>query len=309
MLQAGHSYDLKVVKRVEFGVYLDAKNLGEVLLPNRVVPEGVELGNRLHVFLYFDSEDRLIATTRTPKAEVGQFAYLQVIDATEFGAFLDWGLDKHLLVPFGEQHRNLEVGRSYLVYVALNPSDGRIVASSKVDKYVNESKKHSFKPRQAVSLIIANSTDLGFKAVINGRYWGMLYKKDVFQRLSFGQTIQGFIQRVRSDGKIDLTLNGGYQARDANSRIVLDHLKKTNGFAPLHDKSDPKIIAATLGMSKAAFKQAIAGLYKQRVIVIQDDGIRLVHKVGEAGRAARPVSSGGRPREHRNSRAVWKKTT
>ncbi len=276
MLKLGRSYELEVVKELDFGFYLDAENLGEVLLPNRVVPEGTNVGDSLSVFLYLDSEDRPIATTKKPRAQVGQFAYLRAVETTDFGAFLDWGLDKHILLPFAEQHRKIEVGKSYLVYLYLDERDGRIVASSKIDKFIEDKATRYFKTREPVDLIIANTTELGYKAIVNHSCWGVLYKSDVFQKLSFGQRVKGFIRRVRPDGKVDLTLNGGNHSRDRNTKIVLDYLNKNSGFAPLHDKTDPKIISSELGMSKGAFKKAIGNLYKQKVISIDNDGIRML---------------------------------
>jgi predicted RNA-binding protein (virulence factor B family) len=276
MLVIGHSYKLRVIKRVDFGVYLDAKNLGEVLLPSRRTPAGLQIDDTLDVFLYLDSEDRLVATTQTPFAQVGQFAYLKVVDNTAFGAFLDWGLDKHLLVPFAEQHRNMEIGRSYLVYIYVDARDQRIVASSKIDKFLDDQTPHNFKPKQSVDLLIANSTELGFKAIVDHTHWGVLYKQDIFQRLSFGQSVKGFIQRIRDDGKIDLTLNGGYQSRDNNVNTLMNYLQAQGGFARLHDKSPPEDISAALGISKAAFKKAVGGLLKQQAIALEPDGIRLV---------------------------------
>lgn len=275
MLKIGHSYELEVIKLVDFGVYLEGENLGEVLLPKRVAPEDVSVGDLLKVFIYLDSEDRVIATTKRPRAEVGEFAYLKVMQVTDFGAFLDWGLEKHLLVPFAEQHTRMREGKSYLVFLYEDPRDGRIVASSKVDKFLDDDAPHDFKPRQAVNLIIANSTELGFKAIINHQHWGVLYKDEVFQRLSFGQSIKGYIQRVREDGKIDLTLNSGKGSRDQHGKSIMDYLEKNKGHAPFHDKSDPAEIYSTFNMSKAAFKKAIGQLYKQRDIVIEKDGIRL----------------------------------
>ncbi len=275
MIRVGQTHELAVANIVDFGVYLDAENLGDVLLPKRFVPEGLAVGDRVSVFLYFDTEDRLIATTQQPKAKVGEYAYLQVTDTGGFGAFLDWGLDKDVLVPFAEQHRPLQTGHSYLVYLYINQADGRIVASSKIDRFVQEQAEQSFKPRQAVDLIVANSTDLGYKAIINHSHWGVLYKDEVFQRLSFGQSIKGFIKNVRSDGKIDLTLQGGQETRDKNSQAILDHLEQ-QGFAAVHDKSDPELISRLFGMSKKSFKKAIGGLYKARLITIEKDGIRLV---------------------------------
>lgn len=276
MLKVGRTYELEVIKHADFGVYMDAENLGEVLLPNRFVEEDTDVGDVLRVFLYNDSEDRLIATTQRPRIQVGQFAYLKVAETTRFGAFLDWGLSKHLLVPFAEQHKRMEAGKSYLVFAYVDQRDGRIVASSKIDKFIDDDRPHRFKPRQAVNLIIANSTELGFKAIVNHTHWGVLYKKEVFERLSFGQSVKGFIQKIRTDGRIDLTLNGGYKSLDKNAATVLDYLKKHQGYAPLHDKSEPAEISAALGISKAAFKKAIGSLYKQRVIVIEDVGIRMV---------------------------------
>jgi predicted RNA-binding protein (virulence factor B family) len=275
MITIGHEYELDVVKAVDFGFYLDAEELGQVLLPRRLAPEDLSVGDYVVVFLYLDSEDRPVATTQVPKACVGEFAYLEVVANTNIGAFLDWGLDKDILVPFAEQHRPMEVGKSYLVYLYIDKNDGRIVASSKIDKFLDDEKPHDFTPQQAVNLIIANSTDLGFKAIINHSHWGVLYKDEVHQRLSFGQYINGFIKRVRPDGKIDLSLQGGKETRDKYSRIILNSLKNENGFMPVHDKSDPKLISELFGMSKGAFKKAIGGLYKQRIITIGKDGIHL----------------------------------
>ena len=276
MVKVGNTYELDVVKAVDFGFYLDAKDLGEVLLPRKNAPTDLSVGDSIEVFLYLDSEDRPVATTQKPKAHVGEFAYLKVLANTDVGAFLDWGLDKDVLVPFSEQHRPMEVGHSYLVYLYLDKVDGRITASSKIDKFLDDEKPHDFRPQQTVNLIIANSTDLGFKAIVNHSHWGVLYKDDVYQRLSFGQSIKGYIKHVRPDGKIDLSLQGGQETRDKYSEIILNHLKRHNGFAAVHDKSDPQTISDLFGMSKAAFKKAIGRLYKQRIISIAKDGIRLI---------------------------------
>lgn len=275
MITIGRDYELDVVKAVDFGFYLDAENLGEVLLPRKFAPPDLAVGDYIVVFLYRDSEDRLVATTQLPKACVGEFAYLPAVANTDFGTFLDWGLDKDVLVPFYEQHRPMQVGHSYLVYLYIDKNDGRIVASSKIDKFLDDEKPHDFKPQQAVNLIIANSTELGYKAIINHSHWGVLYKDEVFQRLSFGQTIDGFIKHIRPDGKIDLNLQDGKQTRDQHADLILKHLKKHQGFAPVHDKSDPQLISKLFGMSKGAFKKAIGGLYKQRLISIKKEGIRL----------------------------------
>ncbi len=278
MIEIGGRYTLSVSKRVDFGVYLHAGELGEVLLPEKYVPEEISAGDEVRVFLYHDTEGRPIATTQTPLAVVGEFAYLNVISLTSVGAFVDIGLDKDVLVPFAEQHRPMEVGHSYLVYLYLSDVDGRITASSKIDKFLDDEKPHTFKTKQAVDLIIANTTDLGFKAIVNHSHWGVLYKNDVFQRLSFGQSIKGYIKYIRPDGKIDLSLQGGQASRDRNAELIVSYLKQHNGFAAVHDKSAPELISKLFGMSKGAFKKTIGGLYKQRVITIGKDGIRLLEE-------------------------------
>jgi hypothetical protein len=275
MVNIGQIIELEVIKSVEFGFYLDAKNLGEVLLPVKNAPSDLAVGDTIEVFLYLDSAGRLVATNQQPRAAVGEFAYLKVVDTSAVGAFLDWGLDKDVLVPFAEQHRPMELGHSYLVHIFIG-LDGRIVASSKIDKFLDDEKPHNFKPQQAVNLIVANTTELGYKAIINHSHWGVLYKNEVHQRLSFGQSKKGFIKHIRPDGKIDLSLQGGQETRDKYAKIILNYLKKQNGFAPVHDKSDPQLISDLFGMSKGAFKKAIGGLYKQRVISIEEGGIRLL---------------------------------
>ena len=266
---------MEVVNETDFGFYLDAEDLGEILLPFKHAPDDLSINDTVEVFLYLDSDDRPIATTQTPKAEVGEFAYLEVKDNNQIGAFLDWGLDKDVLVPFAEQHRPMTVGDSYIVFLYLDNQD-RISATSKIDKVVLEDDEHDFHPQQKVELIIGNSTDLGFKAIVNQSHWGLLYKDEVDQRLSFGQSIQGYIKHVREDGKIDLSLKSIQQIRDDYSQVILDYLRDHNGFAPVHDKSPPAQISELLGMSKKQFKKAIGGLYKQKVITIESDGIRLV---------------------------------
>ncbi|MFK5915295.1 MAG: S1-like domain-containing RNA-binding protein [Woeseiaceae bacterium] len=278
MISIGKTYKLKAIKKLDFGVYLDAENLYEVLLPKRYVPRDLEMGEEVEVFLYLDSEDRPIATTEIPKAQLGEFAYLSVVDVNDTGAFLDWGLMKDLFVPFGEQHRPMEIGHSYIVYVYLDKIKGRLTASSKIDKFLDDERPHDFTPQQAVNLLIANSTELGFKAIVNNSHWGVLYENDVHQRLSFGQSISGFIKRIREDNKIDLSLQGGKETRDKYERIILTYLNQQGGFAQVHDKSDPKLIAELFGMSKKSFKKAIGGLYKQKIINIEKDGINLVKK-------------------------------
>ena len=241
MIEIGSTYDLEVVKETDFGFYLDADNLGEILLPTKHSPDDLSVDDTVEVFLYLDSDDRPIATTQVPKAEVGEFAYLRVKDNTPVGAFLDWGLDKDVLVPFAEQHRPMVVGDSYLVYLYLDNQE-RITATSKIDKVVSEDEEHDFHPQQAVELIIANSTELGFKAIVEQSHWGLLYKDDVDRRLSFGQSVRGYIKRIRDDGKIDLSLKSSQQIRESSGRLIFEYLREHGGFAPVHDKSPPEQI-------------------------------------------------------------------
>ncbi|MBI3561596.1 MAG: GntR family transcriptional regulator [Gammaproteobacteria bacterium] len=278
MITLGKTYALNVIKKVDFGFYVDAENLGEVLLPRKFAPATLSVGDVIEVLLYLDADNRPVATTQKPKAQVGEFAYLKVVANTEVGAFLDWGLDKDVLVPFAEQHRPMLVGDSYLVYLYLDKIHGRITASSNIDNILEDDKPHQFKPQQAVQLIIANSTDLGYKAIINHSHWGMLYKAEVFGRLSFGQSINGYIKHIRPDGKINLSLRSSRETRDKHENIILDHLKNNKGYVAVHDNSDPKLIAELFGMSKSAFKKAIGGLYKQRIISLDKQGITLIEK-------------------------------
>ena len=280
MYKIGHTYALVVARLSKIGAYLQADNLGEVLLPKRHTTGDLQVGDSVFAFLYLDSEDRLIATTQKPKAEVGQFAYLEVAANTDFGTFLDWGLDKDLLVPFGEQHRPMEVGQSYIVYLYVGENDERITASSKIEKFLDDERPHNFKPRQQVDLLIANTTELGYRAIVNNSHWGVLYKNEVFQRLSFGQSKQGYIKYIRPDGKLDLSLQTDKAALDGYSKTILAYLEQQGGFAPVHDKSDPDLIKRLFGLSKKAFKKSIGTLYKQKIIVIEKDGIRLAKDEG-----------------------------
>lgn len=277
MITIGKHYNLKVVKTVDFGYYLDASNLGEVLLPGKYAPEGLSDGDYIDIFLYLDSEDRPVATTESPFAAVGQFALLRVVAVTDVGAFLDWGLEKDLLVPFSEQNKPMKKGRSYLVYLYVDKASGRITATAKIDKLIEDDKPHRFKEKQAVKLIIAKKTDLGYKVIINNSHWGVLYDNEVHEHLNIGQHKEGFIKRIRPDGKIDLTLQGGPGLRSKHAFMIEKALNENDGFLAVHDKSDPALISELFGISKGAFKKAIGILYKQKVITIEKNGIRLTN--------------------------------
>jgi len=276
MIKIGQYNTLRISKFVDYGLYLDDEDGGEILLPRKYIPKDVDVDDSIRVFIYADSDDTLIATTLKPLACVGEAAYLCVAAVNNVGAFLDWGLAKDILVPFAEQHKKMEVGRSYIVYLYLDKYADRIVASSKINKFI-EDEADCYKEKQPVDLMIAGKTELGYKAIINNTHFGVLYESDVFQKLSFGQKINGFIKTIREDNKVDLTL----QLSDKNTRNsltdkILDHLKNNNGESPLTDKSKPEDIYEQFSVSKSNYKKALGGLYKKRLITISKDKIQLV---------------------------------
>ena len=280
MIQLGQYTTLEVVKTTDFGIYLDGGPFGEVLLPKRYVPENTEVGQDLRIFLYCDSEDRVIATTEKPNGVVGEIAYMTVIDIAPHGAFLDWGLMKDLLVPLREQAEKMEKGKSYLVKVLLDEDTDRIYASSRLSKFVSEITDGQLSHNEEVKLMIWTKTDLGYKAIINDQYVGVIFKNEVFQPLQTGQILRGYVKQIREDGKIDLTLKKhGYQQQIPDAAdVLLKKLKENDGYIAITDDSSPDIIYETLGMSKKAFKKAVGSLYKQRLIILGEKGIRLVNE-------------------------------
>ena len=267
---------LKVVKVVDFGVYLDGGSDGEILLPKRYVPEVCEIGDTVPVFIYNDSEDRLIATTEKPYVMVGEFAALEVVEVNEVGAFLDWGLMKNLMVPFREQKLKMEEGRRYPVFVFVDFDSKRITASAKIEKFVDESKPE-LEVGQEVDLLIYKKTDMGWKAVINQQYTGVLYDNEIFKEIHTGESLKGFVKQIRPDDKIDLMLQkAGFEKIDDFALKLHDLLKEADGFLPFTDKSQADDIYEEFGISKKTFKKAIGDLYKKRQIVLEPDGIRLV---------------------------------
>lgn len=276
MTEIGQNNQLKVVEASQFGAFLDGDNLGSILLPNRYVPENLKPGDTIDVFIYLDSEDRLVATTETPKARVGDFAFLNVSAVTNIGAFLDWGLQKDLLVPFREQKLKMEEGRSYLVYIYLDDNTKRIVASAKVEKFL-DNVSPAYQPGEKVDLLIIGPTDLGFKAIVNLKHTGLIYKNEIYVDLTTGQQTVGYIKKIRSDDKIDLSLDPlGYEAIGDISDQILKKIEQNENFLPLTDHSSPDEIRSTLSISKKAFKKAIGALYKQGKIKIEEKGIRKI---------------------------------
>lgn len=272
-LRLGHYNRLEVIKELDFGLYLDGYDGEEILIPRVYVPEGTQIGDFLEVFIYRDSEDRLIATTLKPYATVGEFAYLKVKDVSKLGVFLDWGLMKDLLVPFGEQTHKMGLGRSYLVYIYIDEESERIVASAKLDKFL-ENDSYKFTEGQEVSLIPYEYTDLGIKALIDKRVIGVIYKSGVFQDVILGEVTKGFIKKIRTDTKIDLALvKQGYDRIDNVKSQIYDLLVSKEGFLPYTDKTDSEIIYRDLQMSKKDFKKAIGGLYRDGKVKLKEDGV------------------------------------
>lgn len=276
MVKIGKYNTLTIVREVDFGIYFHDEKLGDILLPKRYLPEQWSVGDELEVFIYLDSEDRLIATTEKPFAQVEEFALLEVVATTAVGAFLNWGLMKDLLVPFSEQKLRMKVGEKHLVYIYLDAETNRIVASAKLDRFV-DNLPVDYEPGEEVGLLIAMQTELGYKAIIDNCHFGMLYKNEVFQTLNIGQRLNGYIGKVREDEKIDLVLQKpGYEKVEGLSGEILEKLKASNGFLPVGDKSSPEQIYSLFKISKKNFKKAIGSLYKNKLIRIEDEGIRLV---------------------------------
>jgi uncharacterized protein len=274
MLLLGEMNRLKVIKEVDFGLYLDGE-IDEILIPKRYVPVNTQVGDMLDVFLYRDSEDRLIATTQLPKVMVGEYALLEVVDTNRFGVFMDWGMPKDLFVPFQEQNGKMAIGRSYVVKVYIDNETNRIAASARIEHFL-EKENLDFEIGQEVEIIPFKYTDLGVKAIVNREFEGMLYTNEIFERINLGETKKAFVNKIRNDGKIDLKLKRtGYSENSTSQNTVMVQLNKNNGFLPFHDKSSPEAIYDQFGMSKRDFKQAIGGLYKENKIKIGDNGITI----------------------------------
>jgi predicted RNA-binding protein (virulence factor B family) len=274
-IELGRFNTLEVVKEVDFGMYLDGGEQGEILLPARYVPEDCKVGDRLDVFLYLDMEERLIATTLTPLVQVGEFACLEVNWVNEYGAFLNWGLMKDLFVPFREQKMKMQVGRKYVVYAYVDEESYRIVASAKVDRYLSKDIP-DYLPGSEVDTLVWQKTELGFKAIVEHKYSGLLYGNQIFRDLHTGDKLKAYIKQVRPDGKIDLMLQKtGFEHVDDFADRLLHYIKEHGGAIPFGDKSDATAIYDTFGVSKKTFKKAVGDLYKKRLILIGEDGLRL----------------------------------
>jgi uncharacterized protein len=275
VINVGKYNELKILKEVDFGIYLGNEEV-EVLMPQKWVPEGAKVGDVLNVFVYRDSEDRIIATTLKPFAISGEFAYLEATQVNDYGAFFAWGIEKDLLVPFAEQPYRMREDNYYVVYLYTDERTDRIVASGKINKFLE--KNHiQLEANEAVDLLISAETELGYNAVINNKYGGLLYKNEIYENLQVGDRIKGYVKQVREDKKIDLSLqkSGLELVGDAKAK-VMQLLKAKGGFLALNDDSSPDEIKQQLQISKKAFKKAVGMLYKEQVIALSEKGIELI---------------------------------
>lgn len=275
MIEIGKFNTLTVIKLVDFGVYLDGEERGEILIPKEYVPDNCSPDDEVRVFIYFDSEDRIVATTENPYVQVGEFAFLKVVAVSGVGAFLDWGLRKDLMVPFREQRETMLEGHSYLVYAYVDKASDRIVASTKIDKYLDQVFPE-YEPGQEVDVLIARKSDLGYSVIVNNAHWGLIYQNEIFQPVKIGQKLKGYIKEIREDEKIDVSLQpAGYAKIDGLSKMILDKIRDNGGVLDISDKSAPEEIYNLFGCSKKNYKKAIGALFKRGMIDIDVDEIRL----------------------------------
>ncbi|CAM3958205.1 MULTISPECIES: CvfB family protein [Vibrio] len=277
MIKIGQLNALTITQITDFGVFLDAFDYGSVLLPKKQLSDEPEVGQSINVFLYFDSDNALCATREKPIAQVGEWGLMEITSINSTGAFVNWGIEKKdLLIPYSEQRARFNEGQTILVYVYTDNASGRIVGTTKFNKWLDKTPQH-YKSNQQVELLIAERSDLGYKAIINGEHWGMIFSSDVIGKLFIGKRLKGYIKQVREDGKIDLSLQKiGVAKMDDLSEKILDLLDKKDGFLPLNDKSTPDAIFKVFRTSKGTFKKTIGGLYKAGHITIEADGIHRV---------------------------------
>nr|WP_321237831.1 S1-like domain-containing RNA-binding protein [uncultured Tolumonas sp.] len=275
MIQLGRMNSLPIIKLDEKGAWLDADDLGHVFVPQSQLPEAIKEGSTLAVFPYLDGDSELVISVDKPLAQVGEFAGMKVISASRIGAFLDWGLKKDLFVPANEQAKPMQTGHTYVVYVYLD-RESRPTATSRLDHYLSI-EMPLYEPWEEVDLLICEQTDLGYKVIVNKKFWGLIFYNEIFTAIKIGQRTKGYIKKIHEDGKLDVTLNKpGLARKDEAGEKILARLQKQGGFLPVGDKSSPELIYSQFSMSKGTFKKAIGGLFKQGLITIENDGIRLV---------------------------------
>lgn len=275
MLRIGEYHTLKIDRDTEPGLFLKSPEGDEVLLPNKYKPETFQLEDELEVFVYLDHQERPVATTLKPYVKLDEFGYLKCVEVSDIGAFLDWGLEKHLFVPYREMASKMRKDSWYLVFVYLDEETERLVASSKTNAFL-DNRELTVEPFEEVDIIVANPTDLGLNVIVNDIHQGLIFKDDIFQDLQTGDRLKGWVKKTRPDGKIDITLQRpGYRSIEPNAQDILNELELKGGYLRLTDKSSPEDIQKKLQMSKKSFKKAIGNLYKQRLIDIKEDGIYL----------------------------------
>ncbi|MCH4181721.1 MAG: S1-like domain-containing RNA-binding protein [Prevotella sp.] len=278
-IKLGDYNTLSVVKEVDFGLYLDGGRDGEILMPKKYVPEGAKPGDKLKVFIYLDSEERPVATTETPLAKVGDFAWLKVSWVNQFGAFLNWGVEKDMFCPFREMKMRMQMGQSYLVYIHVDLESYRLVATAKIDRYIEPVPPEKYLPGDEVQLLVWQKTDLGFKVIIDNLYQGLIYEDQIFQVLHSGDRLSGFIDQVRPDGKIDVCLQQtGKAERLSFAKELLQYLQENDGYCDLGDKSAADDVYERFHVSKKVFKKGIGELYKKGQITVSSTSVRLVDK-------------------------------
>jgi predicted RNA-binding protein (virulence factor B family) len=276
MLEIGQYHKMRIDRETEPGLFLSNEAGDDVLLPNKYVPEEYKIWDILDVYVYLDHEERPVATTLKPFIELNNFGYLRCTTVANMGAFLDWGLEKELFVPFAQQARPMKVGSWYLVYMYLDDKTNRLAATSKTMKYLSNDAL-TVKKFDKVDILISHITDRGANAIVNSKHKGLIYKEDIFEDIRTGDKLEGWVKKIRPDGKLDIVLQEeGYRSIEPNAQYIYDELKANDGFLALHDKSAPEDIQNQLGLSKKSFKKAVGNLYKDGKIVIQEDGLHLI---------------------------------
>lgn len=276
MLRTGAILDLRVLRHTSVGIYLGTEGGDEVLLPFKYCPADAKVDDMLRVFVYRDHAERHVATTEMPRVDLDGFAYLRVFDVGPIGAFVEWGPEKHLLVPFKEQGKRMEPGHWYVVYMGLDERTDRLFGSTRIERYLNN-ERLTVKHEEAVDVLLFGRSDLGWKAIVNDVHLGLLHFSDVFRKLSVGDRLTGYIKTVRPDGKLDLALQApGFRNYNGSNVDVLAERLQRYGSLPFTDRSDPQDIMEAFGFSKKAFKQALGTLYRERKVRITDDGVEWI---------------------------------
>ena len=276
-MEIGKTNKLRIARTTDFGFFLEDDAGNEVLLPNAYVTDDLHIDDETEVFIYKDSEDRIVATTLKPYVQLDEFAFLQVKQVNQNGAFMDWGLPKDLMVPFAAQTKKMEEGKWYLIFLILDEYTNRLIGSNKVNRFVHFNDV-DVKQGDEVDLLLYKMTELGMNVIVNNKYKGLIFTSDIHKNIKPGDRIKGYVKQVREDGKIDILLEPvGYEnSIDNNSGIILSVLKENNGFLNLTDKSTPEDIKRKLGMSKKAFKKGLGSLYKHKIVELNEDGIKLL---------------------------------